>query len=429
MRGRPDRASLAVLDEVFRDYGPLDFSVRLWNSQSWPAGVKLDPKLTIDIHRSGVLRRMLLSQGDLQLCEAFVGGDLGVDGDLSVLFRLRDHIETLHLTPKRLARLFWLWLQLPVEQNSKHAALKRSPARLTGRRHSLERDGKAIAFHYDVSNEFYALWLDQRMVYSCAYFPTGKEDLDSAQECKLDHICRKLQLKRGERLLDIGCGWGGLAIFAAERYGVEVLGVTLSAAQAEYAQAAIRRAALQNRVRIDQLDYRGVPRELRFDKIAAIGLIEHIGIKNYPNYFQRIHELLKPGGLFLNHGIEGPANLRERIQSEFVDRYVFPDGELCDIGRVLSAAALAGFEVLDVESLRQHYELTLHHWVRRLLENRSQALQYVDESTFRVWQLYMTGAAYYFDIGRLNLYQAVLSKPALDGSRKTPWSRAYLYAS
>ena len=426
MSNRSDRAELLVLDEVFRDYGPLDFSVRLWNGQSWPARLKGEPHFTLFVHHPDTLRRMLLSRGDLYLCEAFIYGDLTVEGELSGLLRLRDYVEELRLSPARLARLAWLWLLLPKGRSSQRSAPRRPRATLKGKRHSIYRDRKAIEFHYDLSNEFFANWLDERMIYSCGYFPTGKEDIDAAQERKLDYICRKLRLQRDERLLDIGCGWGGLVIYAAQRYGVHSMGITLSQRQHAFAQERIHRAGLKDRCRVELRDYREIYSE-PFDKLVSVGMFEHIGEARLELYFAKAFQALKPGGLFLNHGIGGGASVKDRLKSRFIDSYVFPDGELVDIGTVLREAELAGFEVIDVESLRRHYVLTLRHWVHRLQANRDRALQHVDDSTYRVWQLYMSGAAYYFDIGRLNVHQALLWKPTADRRSAAPWSRAYMY--
>ena len=212
---------------------------------------------------------------------------------------------------------------------------------------SKRRDREAISFHYDVSNDFYALFLDKRMVYTCAYYRQPDGDLDQAQEDKLDLVCRKLRLAPGERLLDIGCGWGSLVMWAAERYGVEAHGVTLSAAQAEWAETAIRRAGLEDRARVEHLDYRELPAGLRFDKVAAVGVIEHIGIRNYPAYFARVHDLLEPDGLFLNHGITHDKQWRRSSQSEFLERHVFPNGEMDNVSHTLDVLERARFEMHD----------------------------------------------------------------------------------
>jgi cyclopropane-fatty-acyl-phospholipid synthase len=426
MPDRPIRAVLAALDEVFAEYRPIDFSVRLWQGETWPAAPSGAPRFVLTIHRPGALKRAFLSRGDLGLCEAFVHGDITVEGDLNGIFLLRDYLETLAVTPRRLARLSWAWLQLESAGPNRLDG-RRPPARLTGWRHSIDRDRQAIRYHYDVSNEFYALWLDERMVYSCGYFPTGQEDLDTAQERKLDYICRKLRLGSGERLLDIGCGWGGLVIYAAQHYGARAVGITLSSQQYALAQERIRKAGLEGRCAVELCDYREIDAE-PFDKLVSVGMFEHVGESQLARYFAKAFQSVKPGGLFLNHGIGGPAAMKRRLRSRFIDAYVFPDGELCDIGTVLRAAELAGFEVTDVESLRRHYGLTLRAWVSRLEANRVLALRHVDEVTYRVWQLYMSGAAYYFDTGRLNLYQSLLWKPTADGRLVAPWSRAHLYA-
>lgn len=420
------RAAVSALAEVFGDYGGPDLAVRLWDGSIWPTVLTDEPRFTVVIHHPGVLRELLLSRGDLRLCEAFIYGDITVEGDLSGLFRLRDYLQDIRAEPLRLARLAWLWHRLPRDGLDQKLASKRPPANLRGRRHSVERDRMAVAYHYDVSNEFYSLWLDKRMVYSCAYFPEGTEDLNTAQERKLDYICRKLRLRPGDRLLDIGCGWGGLVIYAARRYGVKAIGITLSERQRALAQERIRAEGLTTFCTVELRDYRDVPSD-PFDKLVSVGMFEHVGNENLALYFAKAWRALKPGGLFLNHGISGRTSGRERLKSDFVDRYVFPDGELCDIGAALERAELAGFEVIDVESLRPHYALTLRHWVRRLDEHQEEALRYVDEPTFRVWQLFMNGAAYYFDIGRLNVYQTLLSKPTAEGCSRVPWSRADLY--
>ena len=268
-----------------------------------------------------------------------------------------------------------------------------------------------MTYHYNVSNDFYALWLDQRMVYSCAYFEAADEDLDTGQERKLDYLCRKLRLVPGERLLDIGCGWGGLVIHAAQRYGVQALGITLSQNQAMLANERIARAGLQNCCRVERRDYRDMSDITGFDKIVSVGMFEHVGESRLPLYFGRAWQLLRPGGVFLNHGIALRATDRRHAGPTFIGRYVFPDGELVPVNAALRYAEQASFEVRDVESLREHYALTLRHWARRLELHQDQALQVVDKPTFRIWQLFLHGSAYFFTSGLLNLYQALLLKP------------------
>jgi len=296
------------------------------------------------------------------------------------------------------------------------------------------RDRAAIQYHYDVGNDFYALWLDARMIYSCAYFKTGEETLDAAQEAKLDLICRKLRLRAGETLLDIGCGWGGLAIYAAQKYGVNALGVTLSEKQATLANERIRAAGLAERVRVELRDYRDLS-DASFDKIVSVGMFEHVGRAKLAEYFAQAYRLLKPRGVFLNHGIAAQrqpsaSNWLARIftRESFVWRYVFPDGELVPIHDALAFAHRAGFEVRDVESWREHYARTLRHWVARLESRCDEAQQAVDERTYRVWRFYMAGSAYSFDTARVSVYQALLAKPDARGTSGLPLTREDWYA-
>ena len=299
------------------------------------------------------------------------------------------------------------------------------PIKLWGSVHSRDRDQQAVTYHYDLPTEFYALWLDQRMVYSCAYFASRDEDLDSAQQRKLDYICKKLRLRRGDRLLDIGCGWGGLIAHAAGHYGVQAVGITLSVPQAEVARERLRESGLNDRCRVEVSDYRDIDHDQQYDKIVSVGMFEHVGEAFLPEYFGRAWDLLRPGGVFLNHGISYSATHRRRGPS-FTDRYVFPDSEMVPISTSLRTAELSGFEVRDVESLREHYGLTLHHWVRRLEAHAEEARRITDDTTYRIWRLYMAGAAHGFRSGRLNVYQTLLAKPLL-GESGLPLTRDEWY--
>ena len=279
------------------------------------------------------------------------------------------------------------------------------------------------------------------MLYSCAYFKTGKEDIDLAQEQKLDHICRKLRLKPSESLLDVGCGWGGLVMYAAERYGVKAMGVTLSARQAELANQRIGAANLADRASVQLLDYRDLEDE-QFDKLVSVGMFEHVGRSHLPEYFAHTHRLLKPGGLFLNHGIAvhpyavRPGHVKpwERFANRYVlgsgrfsQSYIFPDGELEPVSDVNLLAESAGFEVRDVENLREHYALTLRHWVSRLEAHHADATRLADETIYRTWKLYMSGSVYGFESGRTNVNQTLLAKMD-QGRSNIPLTRADLYS-
>ena len=248
------------------------------------------------------------------------------------------------------------------------------------------------------------------MVYSCGYFQTPSDDLDLAQRQKLDYICRKLRLKPGEKLLDIGCGWGGLVIHAARDYGVQALGVTLSERQLGFARERILQEGLAERCEVRLLDYRDVEGSGAYDKLASIGMVEHVGSSRLREYFQHAYRLLRSGGVFLNHGIGRAGNRPAPQRPTFTDVYVFPDGELVPLATTLQAAEEEGFEVRDLENLREHYALTLHHWLRRLEGHAEEARRVADEVKYRIWRLYLAGSEYYFRSGKLDLYQTLLVK-------------------
>jgi cyclopropane-fatty-acyl-phospholipid synthase len=265
------------------------------------------------------------------------------------------------------------------------------------------------------------------MVYSCAYFRSPEDGLDEAQEAKLDLLCRKLRLNPGQRLLDIGCGWGGLVIHAAREYGVDATGITLSRPQADLANSRIEAAGLAKRCRVELRDYREVEETPAYDALASIGMFEHVGAALLPEYFARARRALRPGGVFLNHGIACRAAEEPSAGRGFSDSYVFPDGELVPIHLTLRSAEEAGFEVRDVESLREHYARTLRLWVSRLQARHDEATRFVDEPTYRVWRLFMAGSAYGFARGRLNVYQSLLLKPLEDGGSDLPLTRRGWY--
>ena len=303
---------------------------------------------------------------------------------------------------------------------------------LRWRRHTKPADRRAIGYHYDVSNEFYRLWLDERLVYSCAYFKSDRDTLDTAQRQKLDHICRKLVLQPGERLLDIGCGWGALVMHAAQHYGVRAVGVTLSRNQHEYAAAQIRECGLEDRCEVRFMDYRDVPESEPYDKIASVGMFEHVGIDQFPVYFGKIRRLLKPGGLLMNHGITsmsaGSAGAGPDL-SGFIDEYVFPGGELAHVSQVIAAMAEQGLECCDAESLRPHYAKTLWQWVSRLEARKAEAMTLVGEKKYRIWQIYMAGSAWAFERGWLSIYQLLAGRPDDAGRVRRPWTREHMYAA
>jgi cyclopropane-fatty-acyl-phospholipid synthase len=368
---------------------------------------------------------MFLPPGELSLAEAFIYGDFEVEGSLEDVFPVADHLLVDQRVPvrarmrsaRRLARL----------PRTDRGLDGTKAVELSGKRHSLARDRQAISYHYDRSNEFFAVFLDPEMVYSCAYFASEEDELEVAQSGKLDYLCRKLRLRPGERLLDIGCGWGGLLRHAVRNYGVEALGITLSEQQARFARERIEALGIGDRCRVELRDYRELDEVEGFDKLVSVGMFEHVAEDVLGGYFEQAWRLLRPGGAFLNHGISRPVDQPQRRGPSFLQKYVFPDGELVPVGTAASLAERAGFEVRDVENLREHYVLTLRHWLQRLEQGREEAVRAADEVSYRVWRLYMSGSVHGFASARLGLHQTLLVKPDR-GRSGLPLTRADWYA-
>lgn len=385
------------------------------------------------------MRRMLLPPTELSVTEAYLTGDVDVEGNLESAMTLGDAIGERLRSPLSLAALIPRVLSLPSDDEAP-GELRRHSRKLRllqpGARKSAAPE---IQFHYDVGNDFYALWLDPRMMYTCAYFRSEKDDLETAQLAKIEHICRKLRLKPGEKLLDIGCGWGGFIIHAAKHFGVDALGITLSAAQGELATRRIAEQGLSDRCRVELLDYRDLPRRATFDKMVSVGMMEHVPEDAQPEYFAIAYRALKPGGVFLNHYIVSNTaartkhTARERIsrwmwrRDAFIDKYVFPDGRLVALGGPILKGEHEGFETRDVESLREHYAMTLRYWLRGLERRKADAIRIVGEKTYRVWRLYMSAAANGFTRGSLNVVQTLLSKPDSAGRSGLPLTREDIY--
>lgn len=416
-----------VVRRTFRAY-PGSLAVRLWNGETLTIGRGL-PDFTLVFNDPRPFRDLILFRDPLRLAEAYFRGLVDVEGDLYAALGLKDHLQSVALTLPEKAAFLATALLLADSPGAKAGAglswwSKPLPARLS-RRHSRGTNRKAIAFHYDVSNAFYSLWLDRQMVYSCAYFQNPEEDLDRAQQNKLDHICRKLRLRPGESLLDVGCG--ALIRWAAVHYGVSAHGITLSRNQYEHCLRMIAEAGLQDRVSVELKDYRDLEGEAVFDKIASVGMFEHVGIRNFPIYFGTAQRLLKPGGLFLNHGITlETEGWRKSVSTTFINRYVFPDGELDTVSNVQRAMERSGFEILDVEALRPHYALTLRHWVQRLENRRDEALQHVSGPTYLIWRLYMAACALAFEAGDVGVYQILAARRAR-GVNPVPLTRRDVY--
>ncbi len=420
--GRAVGLTLRLLQDFFGG-ATANVGIRLWDGRRWPDD--RPRQATLVLNHAGALRRMLLPGTELGLAEAYLHDDFDVEGDLETVLGL-----AAELAPRSggaLAKLRAARNLLKLPPGAKRTPGRHGPARLAGKRHSLERDRQAVSYHYDVSNDFYSLWLDRNLAYSCAYFRDPSEELEQAQERKLAYICRKLRLRPGQRLLDIGCGWGGLVIHAARHFGVAATGITLSRPQYELANKRIAENGLSARCHVRQQDYRTLGEPGAYDALVSVGMVEHVGEKLLPLYFAQARELLKPGGVFLNHGIACRVGDESRGKRTFSEAYVFPDGELTPISAALRAAEEAGFEVRDVECLREHYAATLRHWVRRLEARHDQVLHFVDEPTYRVWRLFMAGSAHGFRTGRLNVYQALFVRPDAAGASGLPLTRADWY--
>jgi cyclopropane-fatty-acyl-phospholipid synthase len=431
----------AICALLFGPAGSRSFAIRYWDGVTEPAATESASFIFV-VHRAGALRRMLLPPNELSIIEAVLSGDIGIEGDMEAAMWIGDGINARLKTPSTLFSLLRHLLALPRQAAGANVPELRAEHTVgrAGKRHMPDRDREAIRYHYDVGNDFYSLWLDRRMVYSCAYFADGTDpdvELEDAQLAKLDLICRKLRLRPGDRLLDVGCGWGALIMHATRQYGVTALGITLSEAQAALARERIAANGLADRCRVELRDYRALQDLPQFDKISSVGMVEHVGIDNLPLYFAALHRALQPGGLLLNHGIVSQNTARtasrwdwleRRIwkRDVFLDQYVFPDGRLGPLSAVIASAEGIGFETRDIESLREHYALTLRGWLTRLMRHRDEAIACTDERTFRIWRVYMAGAAFGFATDRLNVVQTLLAKPDEDGNSHLPLRRSDL---
>ncbi|HAW23571.1 MAG: class I SAM-dependent methyltransferase [Gammaproteobacteria bacterium] len=391
---------LTTLLPALRDL-ELPLRLRLWDGKEIDMGPA--PSVTLEIRDPGLIPR--LAHPSLALLGgAYVEGKLDLHGPLEEVIRIGDEISR---------ALDDAHPQLPVREA-----------------HDKATDAEAISYHYDLSNAFYQLWLDRDMVYSCGYFETGCEDLDQAQQAKLRHLCRKLRLQPGDRLLDVGCGWGGLARFAAREYGAQVFGITLSAEQLRLGRERVAAEGLEGRVQLELLDYRDLPTDGQFDKVVSVGMFEHVGHANLPLYCQQLAAVVRPGGLVLNHGITSRHTDGRPVAhgaGEFIDRYVFPHGELPHLVEIGACISESGLEIVDVESLRLHYARTLQLWSERLESRLEEAQQLIPERALRIWRVYLAGCAYGFRRNWINLHQILASKPLPDGSHELPWTRADLY--
>jgi len=420
-----------VLSEIFARCSLEKVNVRLWDGTTWPDERPRSALLVLK--HCEALGRMFLPGTEVGLAEAYLHNDFDIEGDIEAGFEIADFLLA-HLGDwKRKLKLAGLLVALPGRngESTMQRAARHLLPRIRGKRHSFAQDQRVVRFHYDVSNDFYGLWLDRRMVYSCAYFQSPDDDLGTAQERKLDYLCRKLRLRAGQRLLDIGCGWGALVIHAAKHFGVRAEGITLSQPQMELARARIAKAGLASEAKIELRDYREIAIngcEL-YDAIVSVGMAEHVGRERLPDYFAAVCRALKPGGVFLNQAIgENIVARPDNRNGSFIEKYVFPDGDIPPLPVMLRAAESAHFEIRDVENLREHYALTLRHWLHRLQAHHDEALRFVDEATYRLWRLYLAGSAHGFRRGQLAVYQTLLARLDSSGQSNLPLTRGDWYA-
>ncbi|HEY4352808.1 MAG TPA: cyclopropane-fatty-acyl-phospholipid synthase family protein [Paraburkholderia sp.] len=375
----------------------------LWDGQKHDFGNFTEPRVTLKVNTASAMPLLLDPSLD-NLGEAYVKGKIDIEGKLSDVINIGYSLA-----------------RSTVTSTSKLARVTRYF------NHTKSSDKKAIQYHYDVSNEFYKLWLDENMVYSCAYFENGDEDIATAQLKKIDHILRKIQVQPGQRLLDIGCGWGALVLRAAQKFGAQCVGVTLSQNQFDLATERVKAAGLQDRIEIRLQDYRDITGQ--FDRITSVGMFEHVGRKNLTGYFRKIRDLLTEDGVAMNHGItssDADSGETSLGGGEFIDRYVFPDGELPHIGLVLEAMQRGGIEAIDIESLRRHYARTLDIWAENFEAKAAEAKQLVDDEKFRIWRVYLAGCSYAFEHDDVSLFQVVCRRAGRSATT-LPWSRRYMY--
>jgi len=419
-------AARCLLQNVLERYGPREFAVELWDGEQWPAQAVNPPRFKLILRAPSVVRGLFGRPDSLSFGEAFIYNHLDIRGSLLDIFAPADRLMALPWSLSDKCR----WLQqlwsIPAPSYSRTGLF--SGFGNPGAQGSMGRTRAAVNYHYDHPLEFWRLWLDESLAYSCAYFQSPDDSLAAAQAAKLDYICRKLRLRPGMRLLDMGCGWGALMVHAAAHYGVEAVGLTVSPEQAQVARQRIRQAGLEQRCRVEVNDFFAWLEPQGFDRVTSVGAAEHVPENRFEEYFKLAFASLRPGGQFLHHAISHTPSAPERPGRSFNHRYVFPDHFLASIGQTLRGAETVGFEIRDVESLREHYALTLRHWLQRFEAAESELERLTDEVSCRVFRLYLAGTAYEFQCGRVNLHQSLLVKPNA-GQSGVPLTRHDWYGS
>ena len=419
-------AARSLLETVLERYGPRDFAVELWDGEQWPAQNSGTARFKLLLRSPSAVRGLFSRADSLSFGEAFVYNQVDIQGSLLDIFAPADRLMTIPWSFAEKCRLLPKLWSIPVPSYARTGLFAGFGA--AGSQGSAARTRAAVNYHYDHPVEFWRLWLDDSLAYSCAYFQSADDSLGAAQKAKLDYICRKLRLRPGMRLLDMGCGWGALIIHAASHYGVEAVGLTVSPEQAEVARQRIRQAGVAGRCRVEVNDFFAWLEPEGFDRVTSVGAAEHVPEKRFEEYFKLAFASLRPGGQFLHHAISRTPSAPERPGRSFNHRYVFPDHFLASIGETLSAAETAGFEIRDVESLREHYTLTLKHWLQRFEAAEDELKRLTDEVSGRVFRLYLAGTAYEFQCGRVNLHQSLLVK-SKGGQSGVPLTRHDWYRS
>jgi cyclopropane-fatty-acyl-phospholipid synthase len=421
--------TLELVELIFRDIAPPDLAIRLWDGSEWSAAPATPVRTKLVLRGPHVLRQLLRPRSEAALARLHLAGEIDIEGDIFGVIPVGRALLSRGWTWRELARIGLRIATLGDGAGTAGAAASDLPeARLRGPRHSMARDRAAVTHHYNVSNRFYGLFLGRYMAYSCAVFAHPDEDLDTAQRRKLETVCRKLRLEPGHRFLDVGCGWGSQIMCAARGYDVEAVGITLSQRQAELARARIGEARLGGRCHVEVRDWRSLAGEAVFDRIASVGMFEHVGRTTADEYFRTLYRLLRPGGAYLHHAIVAHARAPRARRPTATGAYVFPDHELLPISETLVRAEAAGFEVRDVENMREHYALTLRRWIAVLEERRDEAVAEVGEATWRAWRLVFAGSADGFERNRQGVVQTLLVKPDTDGRAGLPLARADWYA-